>query len=203
MEYTRRFKNLMGGIWLGVTFYDTLPLTTDFDTNESMRFCQAIRKGREYPVLLTSEQVHCPGAMRSFGWASKGDSELVEKMRDKLGFSKERVTAILDQTPRLQDKIQGVVVGDYEKPDLLISYCQPATVMRLLRLFQKLTGENMNVDLSSILSVCGNVAVKCFFTGNICLSFGCDDAREYGAISRDRLVVGVPYSLVQQLSNDI
>lgn len=171
----------------------------DFSTNEKMRFCQAIRKGREYPVLLTPEQIHCPGAMRSFGWTGPGDSELIEKMADKLGFSKEKTKALMDQTPRLQSRIQGVVVGCYEKPDLLISYCQPVLIMNLLRLFQKLTGKNANVDHSSILSVCGNVAVKCYVTGNICLSFGCDDAREHGAISRDRLIVGVPYSLVQQI----
>ena len=189
----------MGGVWLGVRFYETLPLMADFDTDDSMRFCQAIRKGREYPVLLTSEQVNCPGALRSFGWAGQSDSELIENMRDKLGISKEKIKAILDRTPRLQDQIQGVVVGGYEKPDLLISYCQPATIMRLLSLFQKLTGKNVTVDLSGILSVCGNVAVKCFLTKNISLSFGCNDAREHGAISRDRLIVGVPYSLIQSM----
>jgi uncharacterized protein (DUF169 family) len=199
MEYARRFKNLMGGVWVNVKFYQTLPFMADFDTNESMRFCQAIRKGREYPVLLTSEQVQCPGAMRSFGWANHSDNELIENMIEKSGLSKENIIALLDQTPRLQSQIQGVVVGGYDPPDLLISYCQPAMIMRLLRLFQKLTGKNLNVDHSSILSVCGNVAVKCYVTGNICLSFGCDDARKHGAISRDRLVVGVPYRLVQKI----
>lgn len=199
MENVRRFKNILGGVWMSVKFYKSLPFMEDFSTDEKMRFCQAIRKGREYPVLLTSEQIHCPGAMRSFGWTDHGDSELLEKMADKLGFSKEKTKALMDQTPRLQSRIQGVVVGGYEKPDLLISYCQPALIMNLLRLFQKLTGKNVNVDHSSILSVCGNVAVKCYVTGNICLSFGCDDAREHGAISRDRLIVGVPYSLVQKI----
>jgi len=189
----------MGGVWLGVKFYKTLPFEDDFDRYEKMRFCQAIRKGREYPVLLTSEQINCPGAIRSFGWANHSDSELIENMIDKVGISKEKIKAMLDQTPRLRSQIQGVVIGGYEKPDLLISYCQPATIMRLLRLFQKLTGKNVNVELSSIISVCGNVAVKCFLNGDICLSFGCDDAREYGAISRDRLIVGVPYSLIQKM----
>ena len=199
MEYARRFKNLLGGVWVSVKFYKSLPFISDFNTDETMRFCQAIRKGRNTPILLTSEQINCPGAMRSFGWVSHGDSELIEKMIDKLETPRETISALLDQTPQLNNQIQGVVVGGYETPDLLISYCQPAMVMRLLRFTQTLTGKNVNVDLSSIISVCGNVAVKCFLTGNISLSFGCDDARTYGTISRDRLIVGVPYSLVQKI----
>ena len=199
MEYMRHFRNLLGGVWVNVKFYETLPSMADFDTNKRMRFCQAIRKGREAPILLTSEQIECPGAMRSFGWADHLDTEIVEKMTEKFGTSRETISALLDQTPRLHGKIQGVVVGGYEKPDILISYAQPAMIMRLLRLFQKTTGKNTKIDLSSIISVCGNVAVRSFLTGDICFSFGCDDAREYGAISRDRLVVGVPYSLVQKM----
>ena len=199
MEYVRHFKNLMGGVWVNVKFYKTLPSMTDFDSNEKIRFCQAIRRGRESPVLITSEQINCPGAMRSFGWANHLDTEIIEKMTNKFEISRETISALLDQTPRLQGKIQGVVVGGYEKPDVLISYAQPAMIMRLLRLFQKVTGKNLKVDLSSIFSVCGNVAVKCFLNNNICLSFGCDDAREYGAFSRDRLVVGVPYDVIQKM----
>jgi uncharacterized protein (DUF169 family) len=182
-----------------VKFYTNLPFMGEYSTDETMRFCQAIRKGRHTPILLTSEQVNCPGAMRSFGWASHGDRELIDKMTDKFGTSRETISSLLDQTPRLTNKIEGVVVGGYETPDLLISYCQPATVMRLLRLIQKLTEKKVDVDLLSIISVCGNVAVKCFLTGNISLSFGCDDARTYGTIPRDRLIVGVPYTLVQKM----
>lgn len=199
MEYVRHFKNLLGGVWVSVKFYETLPSTADFDNNVRMRFCQAIRRGRESPVLLTSEQVDCPGALRSFGWASHPDTEIIEKMTEKSGFSRERVSVMLDQTPSINGTIRGVVVGGYEIPDLLISYAQPAVLMRLLRLIQKKTGKNIKADLSSILSVCGNVAVKCFLTGNMCFSFGCDDAREHGAISRDRLVVGVPYRLIKKI----
>jgi uncharacterized protein (DUF169 family) len=33
----------------------------------------------------------------------------------------------------------------------------------------------------------------------MCLSFGCPDSRKYGAISRDRLVVGMPAEFAGKL----
>jgi len=33
-----------------------------------------------------------------------------------------------------------------------------------------------------------------FAKDRISISFGCDDSREYGHISRDRLAAGIPYS---------
>lgn len=71
--------------------------------------------------------------------------------------------------------------------------------MDLLKVFQEHKGENLTVSLSSIMGVCGNVAVKTYLEGKICVSFGCDDSREYGQISRDRLALGIPCSELRVL----
>jgi len=43
------------------------------------------------------------------------------------------------------------------------------------------------------------VAVKAYLTERISLSFGCEDSRLYGGISRDRLIVGIPYAQAYKL----
>jgi uncharacterized protein (DUF169 family) len=49
------------------------------------------------------------------------------------------------------------------------------------------------------MAVCGSVAVRAHLTGQMCMSFGCPDSRKFGAISRDRLVVGMPMELAGKL----
>jgi uncharacterized protein (DUF169 family) len=151
-------------------------------------------------LVLTADNLDCPGARRSFGWAHPHDAKLLEKMTEQIGISEDRVRALLDQTPHLNSRTVAVLVGSSEKPDVLISYAQPILIMELLRHFQKLTSENFQIDLSSIHSVCAHVTVKSYLSGRICLSFGCGDAREYGSIPRDRLAVGVPYQMARSLS---
>jgi len=199
MERVKRFEDLVGGTWVTVKFHRTVPSERELISDEEMRFCEAVRRGRESPVILTPPQMTCPGALRSFGWGRNRDAEMAGKISEKLGISRETASAMLKETPRVERGIGAVTVGDCERPDLVISYAQPLAAMRLMRQFQKISGENLPADLSSIVSVCGHVAVKCFLTGRICLSLGCNDAREYGAISRDRLVIGVPYDLIQRL----
>lgn len=66
--------------------------------------------------------------------------------------------------------------------------------MELLRVFQEDKGKNLSVNLSSVMSICGNIAVNTYLEEKISLSFGCEDSRKYGGISRGQLVVGIPYS---------
>jgi uncharacterized protein (DUF169 family) len=65
--------------------------------------------------------------------------------------------------------------------------------MRFLNVYQRVFGEKLKVELSGFAAVCGNVAVKAYVDKKVSLSFGCEDSRQYGGISRDRLIVGIPY----------
>ena len=71
--------------------------------------------------------------------------------------------------------------------------------MRLLRQWQRSHGSPLPLETSGFMSVCGAVAVKAYLSGEVCISFGCPDAREHGGIGRDRLVVGLPMKQVTSL----
>lgn len=68
-----------------------------------------------------------------------------------------------------------------------------------LREWQRVYGSLFPMETSGFMSVCGAVLVKAHLTGSICISFGCLDAREHGAIGRDRLAIGLPMRLVTRL----
>jgi uncharacterized protein (DUF169 family) len=161
---------------------------------EGVRFCEAVVKARLSPVILKGSDISCVGAKYVFGWDHGVSKEIIRACSEKRRISFGIAKSILLATPQL--KISPVAIGlnTDGRPDLLISYPQPEQFMELLKVFQEYKGENLTVSLSSIMGVCGNVVVKAYLEGRVSISFGCDDSREYGHISRDRLAVGIPYS---------
>jgi len=190
----RQFEDKFGGVWTTVKFYKEMPDSFDYRIMEGVRFCEAIVKARLLPVILKGSGISCAGAKYTFGWNHRVGKEIIKACCKKRDISFDTAKSILLATPQL--KIPPVAIGlnTDDKPDLLISYPQPEQLMNLLKVFQQCKGENLTVSLSSIMGVCGNVAVKTYLEGRISISFGCDDSREYGHISRDRLAVGIPYS---------
>jgi len=191
---TRQFEDKFGGVWTKVKFYKEMPDSFDYRIMEGVRFCEAIVKARLSPVILKSSDISCAGAKYAFGWDHRVGKEIINACCEKRGISFDTAKSILLATPQLEIPPAAIGLNTDGRPDLLISYPQPEQFMNLLKVFQQCKGENLTVSLSSIMGVCGNVAVKTYLEGRISISFGCDDSREYGHISRDRLAVGIPYS---------
>lgn len=191
----RSFEAIFGGTWVPVKFHEEVPEREP----RKLRFCEAAAEGRWSEVILTPESVTCPGARRSLGWSSGMDEGLAEELAKKQSLTLATAKSLLKNVPRLDGSVAAVGLGTKDAPDVLISYVQPPTAMKIIRAFQKSSGGNLNSSLSSVLSVCGNVAVKSFLTGEITFSFGCDLSRDCGSIGRDRLAVGVPWSMVPRL----
>jgi hypothetical protein len=74
----------------------------------------------------------CPDGSRSLGWYD-GDESLAVTMAAKTGVSVEVADRIIAHTPKLEGVIERVTVGTRDCPDVLISYAQPETSMKLLR----------------------------------------------------------------------
>jgi len=73
--------------------------------------------------------------------------------------------------------------------------------MKMVRDWQKMTSRNLRVDISGIMSVCGNVAARSYLGQCISISFGCPDSREYGGIEKGQLVIGLPHNIASRLYN--
>jgi len=198
MNKIRRFERRIGGRWTGIKFHrGNVP--DENISHQSMRFCEAIKASTTGRLTLTRDLLECPGALRSFGWATDKDAILAQEIAQKRGMKKEAVKALITKIPRLDEKISGITIGDYESPDLILSYIQPEAAMQLVYQWQKIYGTDIDVKISSIMAVCGNVAAAVHTTNKICMSFGCPESRNHGAIGRDRLVMGIPFQMIETL----
>ena len=199
MDLRAQFQRRFGGRWTGVRFFfDELPGANEQPIRD-VRFCEAITKSLIQPVLLTPECLNCRGARYVFGWDETAKSEMVKRFHQQEGFSESQAEELVQNLPTIHGSLKGIGLNVKNSPDLLLSYLQPGQVMKLLRRYQTRFGGNLNVDLSSIVSVCGHVAVEAVTKKRIVLSFGCRDAREYGGITGDRVAIGVPYNLARAM----
>ncbi len=187
-------EDKFGAVWTKIKFYKEIPSSSNYQTVEGIRFCEAISKARLFPVILRASDVSCMGARYVFGWDSKAIQKIISVYCEKRKIPFKVARAILLAVPQLDNPPAAIGLNTDDEPDLVISYPQPEQFMDLLRVFQEDKGKNLSVNLSSVMSICGNIAVNIYLKGKISLSFGCEDSREYGRISRDQLVVGIPYS---------
>lgn len=201
MENIREIQYLLGGAWASVKFYFSGAAVPDIKVGEGLRFCEALTKAKSGSLLLHPGAVSCPGANYIFGWErneAKKNTILGELMKRR-GLGRETAEKLLSQVPVFEKPPVAIGLNTGEVPNLIISYCQPPTAMKFLKLWQTVfEGRNLTSHLSSVLSVCGNIAAGSYLTGDAILSFGCEDSREFGAIGRDRLVLGFPYSLIEK-----
>lgn len=198
MNRLRALEEKTGGCWTGIKFHhDEVPKGTR--SGRPMRFCEAVAESRTRPIILTPEVVECPGARRSFGWTTEGDNALAAAMAAKADIPPDVAMGLIAGIPILKAVPVAITVGTYDEPDVAISYAQSQAAMNLLRCWQAVSGKALAAEISSVMAVCGSVVARAHLTGQLCLSFGCPDSRQYGVIGRDRLVVGLPLALVEKL----
>ena len=167
----------------------------------SMRFCEAVHEAQKKNVSLSLKDTCCDGARRCFGWLKNRDKELAQRLSQKTNIDQEVAFGLIKKVPVLNKNIAGISLGVHIQGDVYISYASPESVMKMIRDWQKMTGQNLRVDISGIMSVCGNVAVRSYLGQCISLSFGCLDSREYGGIEKGQLVMGLPYNIASRLCN--
>ena len=184
-----------GWPWVPVKFCRTAPKVVA----KELRFCEAIKEARRSPVVLTADTVVCAGARRSFGWSQEPDERLAEQIAEKQGTPLAVAKRMISNVPRLENGFAAVEVGAMDRADVFVSYAQPVTAMRIARAIERFLDKPLSPRLTSVLSACGSVAARCFITGEVAISFGCEDSRDCGSISRDRLIIGIPWVLVPKL----
>ncbi len=197
----KAFEHIVGGRWIGIEFHqDDIPYGNMAE--QPMRFCKAVKASSTGPITLTKKLLSCLGGMRSFGWATGKDDQLAKNMARENGMDQNIARMLIEKTPHLDGKFAAITVGVYQNPDILISYIQPEAAMRFVRQWQAKHGAALDANISSVMSVCGNVAAKVFLSDAICLSFGCPESRKYAGIGNDRLVIGIPARVAENFAGN-
>jgi len=199
MKLVRRLQNRFGSRWVKVKFYETNPLGSNSNSFEGDRFCEAVTESYRTSLVLTRQNTKCPGAQYVFGWNGDIKPLMVQNFCKELGFPLERAETIINRLPMLKQAYAAIGLNQKGESDVLVSYLQPEQLMEIVKVYQRKTGLDLAVRLSSVTSVCGDTAVSTFLNQRISFSFGCPKARKYGRIGRDRLSVGIPSGLARLL----
>lgn len=181
--------------WVAVKFQEHMSVADI----ESVRFCEAVYKAQKRNVSLSFDNVCCDGARRCFGWLKNNDMKLAKRLSQKTAIDQDVAYKLIRSVPVLNENIVVISLGTNIQGDVYISYANPESAMKLVRDWQKVTRQNLRVEISGIMSVCGNVAVKSCLGQKISISFGCPDSREFGGIQKEQLVIGIPYNIASSL----
>ncbi len=199
MKIVDEFQRVFGSRWTGVKFFFESPPKGGRHFPKETRFCEAISQSWSSNNLLSRGCINCMGANYVFGWEENIGDKVIENFQSKGNISLKYATSIVKGLPKMEVAPIAIGLNGQESPDLLVAYLQPQQFMRLLTVYQGVFGKKLKVELSGFAAVCGNVAVNTYLHKRTSLSFGCEDSRQYGGISRDRLIVGIPYAMAYKL----
>jgi len=198
MDAIELFQDHFGLKGVGVKFYNDEIDTSNFQILRDIRFCQAVRIARDQRVLLDKDSIICKGARYALGFEDEAKEAIVNVIKLKRGISKEIAEQLVENIPRIKDSPYKYIGLNVDDPDILIFYITPKRFMEFIKIYQR-TGNSLEVKLSSLTAMCGDVAVQTYLTKKICISFGCDDSREYGEVVDEELVAGIPKEEIEQL----
>jgi uncharacterized protein (DUF169 family) len=181
--------------WVAIKFEKQIPA----ENNTPVRFCEAVYNARKQDIALSPLDICCDGAKRCFGWLTNYDVKLAYRLAEKTGITQKSALELIKSVPVQNEMFSGLFLSKHTNGDVYISYASPESAMKLVRYWQKATGCNLETEISSIMSVCGNIAVKSYSDQKISISFGCPDSREYGGIKEGQLVMGIPHTIACHL----
>lgn len=198
MKIVDEFQMKFGSRWTGVKFFFGDPLAEGRYFPKETRFCEAIGQSWSSNNLLARGCINCMGANYVFGWEENIRDNVIENFQRKRNISSKDAASIVKALPKMEVAPIAIGLNGEEPPDLLVAYIQPQQFMKVLHVYHRVFGDKLKLELSGYAAVCGNVAVNTYLHKKISLSFGCEDSRQYGGISRDRVVVGIPYALAHK-----
>ena len=202
MAAIEQFQDYFSTTAVGVTFYANGIDTSKIQFLKDVKFCQAVKLARDQQVFLDKDSIICKGARYALGFDEGTKGEIINAIKIKRGVTKEIAEQLVENIPRITNARYRYIGLNVEDPDICIFYMTPKGFMEFLRAYQK-TGNALEVKLSSITAMCGDVAAQTLVTKKICLSFGCDDSREYGEVADSELIVGIPTEQIEQLIHKI
>jgi len=195
IRYVKKLSQISGSDWVAVKFEKEI-IANDI---EPVRFCEAVYKSQNKPISLSFSNICCDGAKRCFGWLKDNDVKLAQRLSEKTSIGQDVACELIKSVPVLNEKFSGISLGRDIDGDVYISYASPESAMKLIRSWQTITGHNLDTEISGIMSVCGNVAVKSYIDQKISISFGCPDSRKYGGIAKEQLVIGLPHKVALRI----
>ena len=173
--------------------------------SKKIRFCEAVQYSFDVPLLINMHNIGCVGAARNLGFHKKSDDELTLLISENTGIPRNYVREMLQDTPPIKISLDNIYLGITEKmeehyiPDFYIVYTTPDKILQLIHERARKKLKRLFISSHSLLSICGNVFVHGYNSGDLCVSFGCPESRKYGGVAKNEVIVGFPGSITHEL----
>ena len=138
-----------------------------------------------------------------FGWKENAEEQFLNKCQIKSKNQMMILKSLFLKTTHLTESFEYIGLNVEGEPDLIISFMLPEQVMNLIKVYNAYQGNNLDVSLSSMMSICGGIAVRTLIEDTICFSFGCDESRQFARLGNDRVAVGVPKRLFTIFAGEV
>jgi uncharacterized protein (DUF169 family) len=194
----KAIENHFGVRGVGIRLVGERPNDSLYTQVRNVRFCEAVSRARHYPVLIDKQDLSCAGARLAFGLNDAHEGMLIRGLMEKRAITKKAAIKLVSSIPRYGLPFRYILLNGPD-PEAVIFYFTPERFMEFLKVFQK-SGKTLNVSLSSVMALCGDVAVRTLAAHRISVSFGCQDSREYGGVGREELIVGMHSRHVSQFA---
>lgn len=182
-----RLKKFASIHWIGIKFSEDEKEST---IDEQISFCDALSMSIiNSPLVLTRKNLNSRSMHYLLGWEDMlnlNDIEFSIENIDKNIYDK-----IISDIKPLKKKIKSITVNGYEA-DVFAGFIQPGAVTPIFREWYFKTGKLPFYRLSPISLDCISCVIECFNEHYPVFSFGCEESRKHGNISRDRLLIAIP-----------
>ena len=182
-----RLKKFASIHWIGIRFSGEEKEST---IDEQLSFCDALSMSIvNSPLVLTSKNFNSKNIHYLLGWEDKlylNDLEFSVENIDKNISDK-----IISDIKPLKKRIDSIIINGYEA-DVFAGFIQPEAVTPFFKEWYYKTGKLPLYRLSPISLDCISCIVECFNENYPVFSFGCEESRKHGNISRDRLLIAIP-----------
>ncbi|UCE06811.1 MAG: DUF169 domain-containing protein [bacterium] len=182
-----RIKKFASIHWIGIKFSEEEKEST---LDEQISFCDALSMSIvNSPLVLTSTNLNSRNMHYLLGWEDGLNLNDIEFSKENI--DKNIANKIISDIKPLKKKIQSIIVNGYEA-DVFTGFIQPEAVTPIFKEWYYKTGKLPLYRLSPISLDCISCIVECFNENYPVFSFGCEESRKHGNISRDRLLIAIP-----------
>jgi len=182
-----RLKKFASIHWIGIKFSEEEKEAT---IDGQISFCDALSMSIiNSPLVLTRKNLNSKSMHYLLGWTDKLNLNDIEFSIEDI--DKNISDKIISDIKPLKKKIKSITVNGYEA-DVFAGFIQPEAVTPIFREWYFKTGKLPLYRLSPISLDCISCVVECINENYPVFSFGCEESRKHGNISRDRLLIAIP-----------
>jgi uncharacterized protein (DUF169 family) len=101
----------------------------------------------------------------------------------------------MEDIPKIEPMMHALIYAPLEKanfhPDVIVVICNPAQAMKLAQAMVYTLGGRVEVDFSSIQSICADAVAGPFTRKRPNITLGCSGSRKFADIKPDEVIVGL------------